>query len=140
MLLFSFLFLFVFPFIFSGTYDLFYRRGLTLCSLIGNMFAAFFYCEIDGTSLCLQCDMIVHVGGKRTHGRYLLSRQRVEVCCLLPERTTNWVTSLLLYKFTVSGFLCSFQEINLGILRSRPHNQQNQVRTGEDKISHLSQQ
>ncbi|XP_077246456.1 B-box type zinc finger family protein isoform X2 [Tasmannia lanceolata] len=32
----------------------------------------------DGTSLCLQCDMIVHVGGKRTHGRYLLFRQRVE--------------------------------------------------------------
>ncbi|CAN1256083.1 B-box zinc finger protein 19 [Linum perenne] len=34
----------------------------------------------DGTSLCLQCDMVVHVGGKRTHGRYLLLRQRVEVC------------------------------------------------------------
>ncbi|RXH88398.1 hypothetical protein DVH24_042469 [Malus domestica] len=32
----------------------------------------------DGSSLCLQCDMIVHVGGKRTHGRYLLFRQRVE--------------------------------------------------------------
>ncbi|KAL7156549.1 hypothetical protein ABFS83_02G017300 [Erythranthe nasuta] len=39
---------------------------------------AFFYCEIDGSSLCLQCDMIVHVGGKRTHGRYLMLRQRVE--------------------------------------------------------------
>ncbi|CAI0378351.1 unnamed protein product [Linum tenue] len=39
---------------------------------------AFFYCEVDGTSLCLQCDMSVHVGGKRTHGRYLLLRQRVE--------------------------------------------------------------
>ncbi|KAJ6927310.1 zinc finger family protein [Populus alba x Populus x berolinensis] len=39
---------------------------------------AFFYCEIDGSSLCLQCDMMVHVGGKRTHGRYLLLRQRVE--------------------------------------------------------------
>ncbi|KAI9182394.1 hypothetical protein LWI28_024931 [Acer negundo] len=39
---------------------------------------AFFYCEIDGSSLCLQCDMTVHVGGKRTHGRYLLLRQRVE--------------------------------------------------------------
>ncbi|XWS29226.1 hypothetical protein CRYUN_Cryun24cG0010100 [Craigia yunnanensis] len=37
---------------------------------------AFFYCEVDGSSLCLQCDMIVHVGGKRTHGRYLLLRQR----------------------------------------------------------------
>ncbi|XP_020571652.1 B-box zinc finger protein 19-like isoform X2 [Phalaenopsis equestris] len=40
---------------------------------------AFFYCEIDGSSLCLQCDTIVHVGGKRTHARYLLLRQRVEV-------------------------------------------------------------
>lgn len=39
---------------------------------------AFFYCEIDGSSLCLQCDMVVHVGGKRTHERYLLLRQRVE--------------------------------------------------------------
>lgn len=39
---------------------------------------AFFYCEVDGSSLCLQCDMIVHVGGKRTHGRYLLLRQRFE--------------------------------------------------------------
>ncbi|CAN0907687.1 B-box zinc finger protein 19 [Linum grandiflorum] len=42
------------------------------------MRVAFFYCEVDGTSLCLQCDMVVHVGGKRTHGRYLLLRQRVE--------------------------------------------------------------
>ncbi|KAK1394969.1 B-box zinc finger protein 19 [Heracleum sosnowskyi] len=39
---------------------------------------AFFYCEIDGSSLCLQCDMTVHVGGKRKHGRYLMLRQRVE--------------------------------------------------------------
>lgn len=44
------------------------------------LYVAFFYCEIDGSSLCLQCDMIVHVGGKRTHGRYLVLRQRVEVC------------------------------------------------------------
>ncbi|MBA0717270.1 hypothetical protein Golax_005104 [Gossypium laxum] len=34
--------------------------------------------QIDGSSLCLQCDMVVHVGGKRTHGRNLLLRQRVE--------------------------------------------------------------
>ncbi|KAL9393961.1 hypothetical protein Peur_013246 [Populus x canadensis] len=39
---------------------------------------AFFYCETDGSSLCLQCDMTVHVGGKRTHGRYLLLRQKIE--------------------------------------------------------------
>ncbi|XP_052204514.1 B-box zinc finger protein 19 isoform X1 [Diospyros lotus] len=47
------------------------------CDICENA-PAFFYCEIDGTSLCLQCDMIVHVGGKRTHRRYLLMRQRVE--------------------------------------------------------------
>ncbi|KAG8474581.1 hypothetical protein CXB51_031327 [Gossypium anomalum] len=45
------------------------------------MFLAVTYVKmhlIDGSSLCLQCDMIVHVGGKRTHGRNLLLRQRVE--------------------------------------------------------------
>ncbi|XWS42145.1 hypothetical protein CRYUN_Cryun17cG0143200 [Craigia yunnanensis] len=47
------------------------------CDICENA-PAFFYCEIDGSSLCLQCDMNVHVGGKRTHGRYLLLRQRVE--------------------------------------------------------------
>ncbi|XP_020243340.1 B-box zinc finger protein 19 [Asparagus officinalis] len=47
------------------------------CDICENA-PAFFYCEIDGTSLCLQCDMIVHVGGKRSHGRYLLLRQMVE--------------------------------------------------------------
>ncbi|CAH9089348.1 unnamed protein product [Cuscuta epithymum] len=47
------------------------------CDICENA-PAFFYCEIDGSSLCLQCDMVVHVGGKRTHGRYLLVRQRVE--------------------------------------------------------------
>ncbi|RAL50863.1 unnamed protein product [Cuscuta campestris] len=47
------------------------------CDICENA-PAFFYCEIDGSSLCLQCDMIVHVGGKRTHGRYLLVRQRIE--------------------------------------------------------------
>ncbi|XP_043708801.1 B-box zinc finger protein 19-like isoform X2 [Telopea speciosissima] len=47
------------------------------CDLCENA-PAFFYCEIDGSSLCLQCDLIVHVGGKRTHGRYLVLKQRVE--------------------------------------------------------------
>ncbi|KAM7479361.1 hypothetical protein LguiA_027574 [Lonicera macranthoides] len=47
------------------------------CDICENA-PAFFYCEIDGTSLCLQCDMIVHVGGKRKHGRYLMLRQRIE--------------------------------------------------------------
>ncbi|XP_074313278.1 B-box zinc finger protein 19-like [Silene latifolia] len=47
------------------------------CDICENA-PAFFYCEIDGSSLCLQCDMAVHVGGKRTHKRYLLLRQRAE--------------------------------------------------------------
>ncbi|KAM0895012.1 hypothetical protein ACQ4PT_024121 [Festuca glaucescens] len=50
---------------------------LVRCDICENS-SAFFYCDIDGTSLCLSCDMAVHVGGKRTHGRYLLLRQRVE--------------------------------------------------------------
>ncbi|KAJ6353274.1 hypothetical protein OIU76_002316 [Salix suchowensis] len=45
------------------------------CDICENA-PAFFYCETDGISLCLQCDMTVHVGGKRTHGRYLLLRQK----------------------------------------------------------------
>ncbi|XP_031476477.1 B-box zinc finger protein 18 [Nymphaea colorata] len=51
--------------------------AVTRCDICENA-SAFFYCEIDGSSLCLQCDMLVHVGGKRTHERYLLLRQRVE--------------------------------------------------------------
>ncbi|KAI3959156.1 hypothetical protein MKX01_023832 [Papaver californicum] len=47
------------------------------CDICENA-PAFFYCEIDGTSLCLQCDITVHVGGKRTHERFLLLRQRAE--------------------------------------------------------------
>ncbi|KNA07018.1 hypothetical protein SOVF_175780 isoform A [Spinacia oleracea] len=47
------------------------------CDICENA-PAFFYCEIDGSSLCLQCDTVVHVGGKRTHRRYLLLRQRAE--------------------------------------------------------------
>ncbi|XP_074275466.1 B-box zinc finger protein 19-like [Silene latifolia] len=47
------------------------------CDICENA-PAYFYCEIDGSSLCLQCDMVVHVGGKRKHRRYLLLRQRAE--------------------------------------------------------------
>lgn len=59
---------------------IFRRCGSFLNILLRHLYVAFFYCEVDGSSLCLQCDMIVHVGGKRTHERYLLLRQRVEVC------------------------------------------------------------
>ncbi|XP_047311467.1 B-box zinc finger protein 19-like [Impatiens glandulifera] len=51
--------------------------GVPNCDICENA-PAFFYCEIDGSSLCLQCDTAVHVGGKRTHGRYLVLRQRIE--------------------------------------------------------------
>ncbi|KAM7265317.1 hypothetical protein ACFE04_003000 [Oxalis oulophora] len=47
------------------------------CDICDNT-PAFFYCQLDGISLCLQCDTVVHVGGKRKHQRYLLFRQRVE--------------------------------------------------------------
>eukprot|EP00249_Psilotum_nudum_P003794 c17288_g1_i2 orf=325-1005(+) len=56
-------------------------RSVPQCDICESA-PAFFYCEVDGTSLCLQCDMDVHVGGKRTHERYLLMGQRVE----LPNR------------------------------------------------------
>ncbi|XP_048235611.1 B-box zinc finger protein 18 isoform X1 [Ricinus communis] len=56
------------------------------CDICENA-PAFFYCEVDGSSLCLQCDVTVHVGGKRTHGRYLLLRQRVEFPGDKPDHT-----------------------------------------------------
>ncbi|KAL6989845.1 B-box zinc finger protein 19 [Sarracenia purpurea var. burkii] len=41
-------------------------RDVPRCDICENA-PAFFYCEIDDSSLCLHYDMIVHVGGKRTH-------------------------------------------------------------------------
>ncbi|GMP31969.1 hypothetical protein CsSME_00005951 [Camellia sinensis var. sinensis] len=70
-------------FIMSNMLSVFVRgseRFKLLFLFLNRACAAFFYCEVDGSSLCLQCDMIVHVGGKRTHGRYLVLRQRIEVC------------------------------------------------------------
>ncbi|CAI9110897.1 OLC1v1010994C3 [Oldenlandia corymbosa var. corymbosa] len=61
------------------------------CDICENA-PAFFYCEVDGSSLCLQCDMVVHVGGKRTHGRYLLLRQRVEFPGDKPSRVEDPAT------------------------------------------------
>ncbi|OIV94829.1 hypothetical protein TanjilG_22026 [Lupinus angustifolius] len=58
------------------------------CDICENA-PAFFFCETDGSSLCLQCDMLVHVGGKRTHGRYLLFRQRVEFPGDKPNHAEN---------------------------------------------------
>lgn len=52
-------------------------RAVPKCDICENA-PAFFFCGIDGTSLCLQCDMDVHVGGKKTHERYLWIGQRVE--------------------------------------------------------------
>ncbi|PIA55987.1 hypothetical protein AQUCO_00700360v1 [Aquilegia coerulea] len=38
--------------------------AVSCCDICENA-PAFFYCEVDGSSLCLQCDMIVHVGGDK---------------------------------------------------------------------------
>ncbi|CAI7784387.1 unnamed protein product [Closterium sp. NIES-54] len=53
-------------------------RAIPRCDICENA-PAFFYCAVDGTSLCLQCDLDVHIGGKKAHERYLLMGQRVEV-------------------------------------------------------------
>ncbi|KAG0474923.1 hypothetical protein HPP92_014609 [Vanilla planifolia] len=74
-----------------------------LCCDICEVSPEFFYCEIDGSSLCLQCDTIVHVGGKRTHVRYLLLRQRVEIddpAMLNKDQTDNHNNPDLLTKPT----------------------------------------
>ena len=78
---------------------------ITKSFLPWHLYVAFFYCEVDGSSLCLQCDMLVHVGGKRTHGRYLLLRQRVEVCGflkLLDPRITSEILLFHWYAIVVS--------------------------------------
>ncbi|GFY94966.1 B-box zinc finger family protein [Actinidia rufa] len=85
------------------------------CDICENA-PAFFYCEIDGSSLCLQCDMIVHVGGKRTHGRYLVLRQRVE----FPGDTPGCVDGI---------------SLEPGELR-REHNQPPKPRMGENQQNH----
>uniref|UniRef100_A0A6N2N3P8 B box-type domain-containing protein n=1 Tax=Salix viminalis TaxID=40686 RepID=A0A6N2N3P8_SALVM len=60
----------------------------------------------DGISLCLQCDMTVHVGGKRTHGRYLLLRQKkIEVyhCFLLRTPSIFFLLCLIPLKSDFPG-------------------------------------
>lgn len=84
--------------------DVIYAKVFLVCLLIHEspfptisqlhlvcLVVAFFHCEIDGTSLCLSCDMTVHVGGKRTHGRYLLLRQSVEVSLYSPASDCNFL-------------------------------------------------
>ncbi|XP_058109412.1 B-box zinc finger protein 19-like isoform X2 [Magnolia sinica] len=63
------------------------------CEICENS-PAFFYCAIDGSSLCSQCDVTVHVGGKRTHERYLLLRQRVEFPGTRPASGENLALQL----------------------------------------------
>ena len=89
------------------------------CDICENA-PAFFYCEVDGSSLCLQCDMIVHVGGKRTHSRYLLLRQKVEVgnSVVFQLHPTLDMCSVLCFGSSFYTFSCSFQETNLGLRRS----------------------
>lgn len=105
------------------------------------MYAAFFYCEIDGSSLCLQCDMIVHVGGKRTHRRYLLLRQRIEVCLSELECWLRFCICFLAscdFNFSALAFSCSFQVISLAIQRSQGCNPLIQMEGGGNKVNHLS--
>ncbi|KAJ7545528.1 hypothetical protein O6H91_09G123600 [Diphasiastrum complanatum] len=52
-------------------------RCVSLCNICESA-PAFFFCGIDGTSLCLQCDLDAHTDGKRTHERYLVMGQKVE--------------------------------------------------------------
>jgi len=112
--------------------------------LAWNVYVAFFYCEIDGSSLCLQCDMIVHVGGKRTHGRYLLLRQRVEVClsglkCF--EFCIKYVTSEAFWiNMLCLIVLFSFQGINLAVQRNKDSNRLMIMKQEGTKISRLSSQ
>ena len=111
-------------------------------SHFGKMYVAFFYCEVDGSNLCLQCDMIVHVGGKRTHGRYLLLRQRVEVCnCYTEILESQSCYFYVKFFFETICLFCSFQGINyLVILRSQVRNPQIKVRPEGDKIRLLNLQ
>ena len=55
--------------------------------------------------------MIVHVGGKRTHGRYLLLRQRVEVCYSLLEGLGS--ASFITY---VKAYLPKFTPFPVGVV------------------------
>ncbi|KAG5245543.1 B-box zinc finger protein [Salix suchowensis] len=64
------------------------------CDICENA-PAFFYCETDGISLCLQCDMTVHVGGKRTHGRYLLGQNRPQKAPAGENRQNRQVSPVL---------------------------------------------
>jgi hypothetical protein len=62
-------------------------RAVPRCDICENA-PAFFFCGIDGTSLCLHCDTDVHIGGKKTHERYLLTGQRVEARLFLSSYFT----------------------------------------------------
>ncbi|KAJ7522225.1 hypothetical protein O6H91_18G002300 [Diphasiastrum complanatum] len=68
-------------------------RSVPICDICENA-PAFFFCGIDGTSLCLQCDMDAHTGGKKTHERYLMMGQRVEIPSQKPRREEAASTKL----------------------------------------------
>jgi hypothetical protein len=118
----SFFFFFLLYYLFSRL--CFVKEIQAFDSHFGKMYVAFFYCEVDGSNLCLQCDMIVHVGGKRTHGRYLLLRQRVEVCnCYTEILESQSCYFYVKFFFETICLFCSFQGINyLVILRSQVRN------------------
>ncbi|XP_027077612.2 B-box zinc finger protein 19-like isoform X2 [Coffea arabica] len=93
------------------------------CDICENA-PAFFYCEVDGSSLCLQCDMIAHVGGKRTHARYLLLRQRVEFPGDKPARLEEPATLTLDQDGSTDGHAkVETQMIDLNMKPNRLHGQ-----------------
>lgn len=84
--------------------------------------------------------MIVHVGGKRTHGRYLLLRQRVEVGVLWAIGLDAYLSAGPLKFNTHLPFFCSFQGINLVLVKSWPCKPRIQLSLEGNRISCLNQQ
>lgn len=98
-------------------------KAVPCCDICENS-PAFFYCEIDGSSLCLQCNMVVHVGGKRTHGRYLLLRQRVEFPTDKPghfEDPASQSTDQVPAKRRANPYLQKHRNSSGPVLDSSPH-------------------
>ncbi|GBG70921.1 hypothetical protein CBR_g8223 [Chara braunii] len=86
-------------------------RAVPRCDICENA-PAFFFCGIDGTSLCLQCDMDVHTGGKKAHARYLLMGQRVE----LPMKKVREVA--------VAGAMLKSQPVKTQLSHHHQHSKQ----------------
>jgi len=121
-------------FIMSNMHSVFVRgskRFKLLFLSLNCACAAFFYYEVDGSSICLQYDMIAHVGGKRTHERYLVLRQRIKVCFCgidLDHIYSSECYAKTLTIFSSLSFIFSFPGISLAVWRI-------QLRTGGERIN-----